>query len=546
MRLTTVAFPCEGGLNLSASEHSLLKRAGEAIELVNFEPSKRGGYRRISGYTQFGTLAVPGTGRIKGITNYQEGVVVCRGDDIYHSFDGTYWVQVNKVVTQANEATLSAVSATPRSSLVENYVFQERTQDNQHVMYICDGVGNPMLLMVEGTNRAGASYTYREITSGADLIGVGISEMHKDQFIIAGPTNNPSTLFYSAFTDPLVGPANGQPQENFGSAQAGSISVKDPIVGLKAFRSDLYVFCMRSIHKVTGLETGAPTVEPITQDIGCIDGNTIQEIGGDLIFLGPDGLRSLAATQRNNDLELGTVSRKISPLIDRMLRNKSSYMFRSAVVRNKNQYRLWYTSPGMSSGIQRGIIACYTFNPETNGYGWQFAEMKGMEVTSVDSGYDSQKAERIVHGDLSGGVYVQETGINFNGTKIPYVLKTAFTDFGDVGVRKNIHRVLMETKVEGTVEIGLDVRYDHERPDVHQPAIFALDRIFSAATFGDPDTIFGDPSVVFGARMDPDTYVYTEGSGFNVSYRVTSLNTGDDAPFEIRSFTTDLTPSGRI
>ena len=38
------------------------------------------------------------------------------------------------------------------------------------------------------------------------------------------------------------------------------------------------------------------TVTPVTRDIGCVNGQTIQEFAGDLIFLAPDGLRTVAGT----------------------------------------------------------------------------------------------------------------------------------------------------------------------------------------------------------------------------------------------------------
>ena len=43
---------------------------------------------------------------------------------------------------------------------------------------------------------------------------------------------------------------------------------------------------------------GALVTVSHTENIGCVDGNTIQEIGGDLVFLAPDGLRTVAGTAR--------------------------------------------------------------------------------------------------------------------------------------------------------------------------------------------------------------------------------------------------------
>ena len=58
-----VAFNCEGGLVLNRS--TFLMQAGEALELVNFEPDIEGGYRRINGFAKYNTNVVPQTRRSK-------------------------------------------------------------------------------------------------------------------------------------------------------------------------------------------------------------------------------------------------------------------------------------------------------------------------------------------------------------------------------------------------------------------------------------------------------------------------------------------------
>ena len=38
-------------------------------------------------------------------------------------------------------------------------------------------------------------------------------------------------------------------------------------------------------------------IVPVTKNVGCLSGYSIQEIGGDLIFLAPDGLRTVAINE---------------------------------------------------------------------------------------------------------------------------------------------------------------------------------------------------------------------------------------------------------
>jgi hypothetical protein len=62
-------------------------------------------------------------------------------------------------------------------------------------------------------------------------------------------------------------------------------------------------------------------VSSVTRDIGCINGETIQEFAGDLIFLGPDGLRTVAGTAKIGDVELGTISSNVQSIFDDNITN---------------------------------------------------------------------------------------------------------------------------------------------------------------------------------------------------------------------------------
>ena len=55
----------------------------------------------------------------------------------------------------------------------------------------------------------------------------------------------------------------------------------------------------------------------------------------DLLFLSPDGLRTIAGTVRIGDVELGTVSRPIQPTIKSIAANIDNLDITSAVLRSK-------------------------------------------------------------------------------------------------------------------------------------------------------------------------------------------------------------------
>lgn len=546
-RMQVLSIPCRGGLNTSSNNHELLATPGAAIDLVNFECSKEGGYRRISGYSPL-TTAVPNTGHIKGVINYK-GILAARGNGVYHTLDNITWTQVNKTSNNINSTALASAPVLPRGGASVRYMFARHYYNNKEYIYMVDGVNLPAVFSVT------ESGLYRYTTFNGDnvsnpLMGAKYCTFFKNQLILAGMPASPTSIFYSssANSDLVLPEDSGKetPQENFNGSTAGSLDFGDVVTGIMTHRETLYVFCEHSIFKVQGIESGELVSVPVTRDIGCIDGFTVQEVGGDLVFLAPDGLRTIAKTDRLDDLELGVVSRKISKIITPRVRQASRYLFTSTVIREKNQYRLWFTDMDNPLEAQRGIIAAYTYVAESNSFEWAFSETLGLSALSVDNGYH-QGAERIIHvNHIDDTVMLQESGHTFNGTSIDYVCQLAYSDYGQLGIRKNVHKVLMNSKAEGFVEAGLDVRYDYNGKDTFQPMVYKLERMTLPAIFGAPASIFGDPVVLFGATTYGDTDVYTEGSGFTVSLRVKSLKTIQDYCFDIQSFEIDLTVGGKI
>ena len=545
-RMQVLSLPCRGGLNTSSNNHELLAKPGEAIDLVNFECSKEGGYRRINGYIPL-TTEVPSTGMVKGVFNYK-GVLAARGDGLYHTTDNITWVQVNRTMSNVTLPNVPAAPIVARPNGVR-YMFARHYYNNKEYVYMTDGVNLPAVFSLNNG-------LYRYATFNGDdavknpLLGAKYCTFFKNQLVLAGMTAAPTSIFYSSTANSdLVNPEDADketPQENFNGATAGSLEFGDVVTGIMSHRETLYVFCESSIFKVQGLESGKLVSLPLTRDIGCLDGFTIQEVGGDLVYLAPDGLRTVAKTERLDDIELGVISRKAGELLTARVKQAPLYLFSSTVVREKNQYRLWFTRVDNPLGSQRGMIASYTYIAETGNFEWAFSEMSSFGVLSADNGYHVG-AERIIHcNHVDGVVFQQEKGHTFNEEEIDYVCQLAFTDYGQLGTRKTIHKVLMSSKAEGPVLAGLDVRYDYNNKDVFQPDVYPLERVTLPAIFGKNASIFGDSVVLFGATTYGDSDVYTEGSGFTVSLRIRSLKEIKDSSFDIQSFQIDLTMGGKI
>ena len=214
----------------------------------------------------------------------------------------------------------------------------------------------------------------------------------------AGATNSQEVIFSVPFEE-----------DNFTTASgAGSFKVDSTVVGLKVFRNELIIFCEDRIYKLTGTSSSNFAVQEVTRNIGCRDGGSIQEIGGDVIFLAPDGLRTIAGTARIGDVELGSISRQIQSRIDEIGLNRIS----SLVIRSKSQYRLFYPTTGGSQGSSKGIIGVLKNNPNRGSIGFEYADMVGIKPACTDSDFISG-TETQVFGGFDGFIYKMETGNTF-------------------------------------------------------------------------------------------------------------------------------------
>jgi len=520
---------CAGGLVNSANAIDLLRTPGVATELRNFEVSIEGGYRRINGYTKFGTNQPTGsTTDILGVMPYADGVVVCAGTDIYFTQDGTTYLQINKLSHSSgdNYSTFTGRSVTARTGQgqVQFAMFEGAAQDYGTII-IADGANKPFSFRMEGTGDLSArTYFTEEVTVTGTKHATFVTS-HDHHLIAAGVEDNENTVYYSVYNDPL----------DFGGTGAGAVTISDKVVGVRGFRQDLFIFCENSIHKLININNSSTVaVVPVAENVGCLSGYSIQEIGGDLIFLAPDGLRTVAGTARIGDVELGTVSKAIQPTVTDLANNINLYTISSVVLREKSQYRLFYTNTGADNTAQRGIIG--TLRPD----GFQWSETRGIEVTAIGSGFNTDGIEKYYHGDTDGYIYSHDTGNNFDGNEVLARYETPNYDYGDLGTLKTLHYLRVSASAEGVVEPNVQVRFDYSSTDVPQPAdLFDLGIIDPPSKFS--DAVFG--TNVFGGASNPLIRVPLQGSGTSNNFTVISEDT--KAPYTINGFYVDYIPSGR-
>ena len=524
---------CDGGLVKSANSIDLLRTPGVARELRNFEVSTEGGYRRINGFAKYGggsaVQPTGGTATILGVFPYADGVIVAAGTNIYFSNTGTSWLQINRSSVAGSGDNHTAF--TGRSVLARTgqgqcqfALFEGATFDYGQVI-ISDGANEPYIFRMEGTGALNTRTFFSEEITVTGTKHVKYITTHDKHLIAAGVEDNLNTIYYSSTLDPT----------SFSGTGSGNIVLEDQIEGIKGFRNELFIFCTNSIFKLININDASNVaIVPVTKNVGCSSGYSIQEIGGDLIFLAPDGLRTVAGTARIGDVELGTVSKEIQPLVTDLTESINTYIITSLVLREKSQYRLFYTDTSKLNSEQRGIIG--TLRPN----GFQWSETRGIEVTEIGSGFDQNGIENYYHGDTDGFIYVHDSGNDFNGSKILARYATPDYDYGDLGTLKTLHYLKVSTSAEGVVEPDVQVRFDYGSTDIPQPPNpFDLGIIDPPSLFG--DALFG--TNVFGGAENPLIRVALQGSGHSNSFTVISDDT--KAPYTINGLYINYVPSGR-
>ena len=495
-QISPVTVSLGGGLVLDKDDFSIAP--GAAVLLQNFEPSINGGYRRLTGSSKFDSAQVNSSNKILGVKIFNSGVLAAAGNLLKFS-TGTGWGSSIATRTSAGR-----------------YKFDEFNFSNTHKVIMVDDVN-------QAATYDGSTYALLSGTNApSDPASVAV---FKDHVFLAGMSSNPQEIVFSApFAETDFTAANG----------GGSIKVDTNIVELKVFRDGLFVFGKDKIYRITGSSIADWKVDPVTRTLGCADGFSVQEIGGDLLFLSPDGLRTIAATARIGDVELGTVSKPIQ----RRIQDIGFHNITSTIVRHKSQYRLFYPVEDGSTANSLGILA--TLKRTEEGVGFEFADLAGMNPSAMDSGFISN-TEYIIEGGFDGYVRRQESGDTFDGSNVVAVYRSPDLSLGDTGIRKLMQRVILNYEVEGTVSAELRVRYDSDSRDVPQPTFFDISSPGGIAIYGSSSSTYGN--AVYGSSGVPIFRRAIEGSGFLIAVRV-NHNSSDKA-FTLHSYQLEFTAGGR-
>ena len=489
-------FPIEfrGGLisNLSPLQHGT-NAVGSATTLQNFEPNKEGGYSKIKGYEKFSDTAVTGSGPILALKVISSGrIVVARKNATnyteYYYGTGTTWISM-------------ATSGSTNGGKARHAEFN---LDGDDKVVFVDGTNYPGIY-----NSSGNTMTFMTSADSTDVSGAESVAIFKNTaFYSKG-----NTIYFTApFTVDDFSAANG----------AGSINVGQDVTGLVVFRDQLIIFTTNNIKRLTGNTSADFQVSPITDRIGCINGDTIQEVGGDIMYLAPDGIRLLSATDRIGDFGLDVASDTIAKDANIFLNSTSN--FASVLIREKAQYRIFAYNSSEQSSVAKGLIATKFVSQGASGISW--ATTQGIKAYVADSRYSGDQ-ETIAFANGDGYIYEMDTGSDFDGADIEAIYESPFMPITDPQVRKTFYKTTLYAEPTGSMDLDLNLKFDFAsgtNTAVVQPQTI---NILSTGTaiflFGSSGAGFG--TATFGGELDKVYNKNIIGSGKTVAIRIEDNST---------------------
>jgi hypothetical protein len=372
--------------------------------------------------------------------------------------------------------------------------------------------GVDKMALADGINRAAVydGTTYTQLASPAPAAPKFVTHFANHLFL-AGDSSEPYNLYFSApLAETDFTPANG----------AGVINVGFPIVQIKSFRESLYIFGKNAIKSLTGTNIADFVVGEVTTNLGCVVPDSVIELGGNLVFLGPDGFRPVAGTSKIGDVELETISKQIQFTITAILQELVAgsidpELLSSVVIRKKSQFRLFIPSEG-TFGLLGGL------REREGGLSFEYSQLYGFPATCASSGYVGVD-EIVIHGDATGKVYKQETGTSFNSTEILSVYQTPFYYFQDPTIRKNFYNISTFLRSEGSTSIVMGVSYDFDDSiNVFNPANYNISTTGAAAYYN--EAIY-DASAIYDGNPSPVEKTNIEGSGFSIAFKYVTNDT---------------------
>jgi len=540
-----------GGLNSNENHLDLSENfPGAATRLVNYEPSLFGGYRRIEGFAKYNSTygevtvhgSTTGTGKVLGIAIYKDDtdgstqIIAARRDagganySFYYYTAGVGWRKFTLEHSVTRPITANGLTVNKLRHVQFNF-------GSGNTICFCDGV-NPAILY-NGTNwkeikssHSGGYNVNNNVAGGNQALNrPAVVDVFENHLFMSGHEATGAIVAHSAPNDAYLWTSAGS---------GGQLGAGYEVRQIKPFRDNLYVFGSNAIKKITVNASGVFVLDNVTANVGCVARDSVLEIGGDLMFLAPDGFRPVASTSRIGDVELETLSKSIQATLVDVIKNNDMDTLNGVVIRSKSQVRYFFGAANIAVSDSTGIVGGLT---EVGGsIDWSFGELLGIRASCCTSDYIGT-TEVVLHGDHDGFVYQQEVGTSFNGADIVAIYATPYLDFGETEQRKALRKVNTFIRAEGPLEMFLSVTYDWGDGNVIAPNTYTQASSGAPTNYAGRNISYNAANVLYGGSSKPVMTSDVQGSGFAI--QASYVTVGQTEPYSIQGMVFEYSVAGR-
>ena len=299
------------------------------------------------------------------------------------------------------------------------------------------------------------------------------------------------------------------------------------------------LFSQPSDPDAYGSGTADFAVSDVTANVGCIATDSIIEIGGDILFLASDGIRPIQGTANIGDVELETISKPIQQLLQDLPNTHDLDNMSAVVINNKSQFRYFFPSETTAAADTEGVIGGLRF--ANRRVGWEFGQLLGIRAFVSTSGLIN-KVETVLHGDLNGEIYKQESGNTFDGSDVTAVYASPFLYFDSTEKRKIYQHVSLFTRPEGSSSLNLGIAYNWDDNNTPDPTTYALTTAGALSRYTTTNSTYDNTAFTFDGSSSPVLETNLQGSGRSISLVITS--TGTQAPYSIAGFSITYQDAG--
>ena len=205
----------------------------------------------------------------------------------------------------------------------------------------------------------------------------------------------------------------------------------------------LIIYKQRCIRRLSGSAPfGQPdqfTITPLSDDVGCLSGRSVVQVGIDHYFWSERGPRRLQTVQAYGDVNISQPSYNMPAILETV---NWSYASNICGVHDPNTGRVWWSYATGASTTNSDIVVLDTDT--------QTIEPRYTGITAASICYFNRQ---IVHGDYGGLVYNHGTTNAYDSASIESYWKSKYIAHNGIGTYKRYRRLTLYSEADGSGDV---------------------------------------------------------------------------------------------